>query len=75
MKGKVAGRDGLAKGNDSQIEPETQVTQRIAAVRAAISRIDEGRYGICLICGKPIAPARLAAKPEATRCIACLKRA
>ena len=77
MKSKIAGRDASAKGNASLLGPETQetqVTQRIAAVRAAISRIDEGRYGICLICGKPIAPARLAAKPEAARCVACLKR-
>ena len=74
MKSKVAGRDVSAKGNASLLGPEAQVTQRIAAVRAAISRIDEGRYGICLICGKPIAPARLAVKPEATRCIACLER-
>lgn len=75
MKAKVAAQDEVAKGHDTQIEPETPVAQRIAAVRAAISRIDEGRYGICLTCGKPIAPARLATKPEATRCIACLKRA
>ena len=74
MKSKVAARDALAKGNGSQLEQETQATQRIAAVRAAISRVDEGTYGICLICGKPIAPARLAAKPEATRCFTCVKR-
>jgi RNA polymerase-binding transcription factor DksA len=44
-------------------------------VRAAISRVDDGSYGICRICGKPIAATRLAAKPEATRCSACAKRA
>jgi|GWRWMinimDraft_5_1066013.scaffolds.fasta_scaffold61794_2 DnaK suppressor protein len=75
MKAKGAAQDSGAKGNDARIEPETEAMRRIAAVRAAISRIDEGRYGICLICGNPIAPARLAIKPEATRCIACLKRA
>ena len=75
MKSKVAARDALAKGNDSLIEQETRVTQRIAAVRAAISRVDDGSYGICRICGKPIAATRLAAKPEATRCSACAKRA
>ena len=51
------------------IGEETRVA--IAATRAALDRVAEGSYGICENCGKPIAPARLAALPEATLCINC----
>ena len=37
----------------------------------ALRRIQEGTYGICADCGKRIPAARLQAKPEATRCVAC----
>jgi RNA polymerase-binding transcription factor DksA len=47
------------------------VLKEIAAVRAAIGRIDAGHYGKCLSCGADIAPARLAALPEATMCMDC----
>lgn len=47
------------------------VITEIAAVRAAIGRIDAGHYGQCLSCGADIAPARLAALPEATMCMDC----
>jgi DnaK suppressor protein len=35
----------------------------------ALARLAEGKYGICIDCGKEIEPARLAAVPEAVRCI------
>lgn len=37
----------------------------------ALKRIEEGDYGICSECGKPISPKRLALYPNATRCLAC----
>ncbi|GGI79220.1 hypothetical protein GCM10007973_14800 [Polymorphobacter multimanifer] len=40
-------------------------------IRAALHRIDAGTYGTCDNCGADIAPARLEAQPEATRCINC----
>lgn len=41
------------------------------AIRAAMARIDAGTYGRCATCGRAIAPARLAALPSATTCVAC----
>ncbi|MCD6391953.1 MAG: TraR/DksA C4-type zinc finger protein [Planctomycetes bacterium] len=38
-------------------------------IRAALQRIDEGTFGICEGTGKPIAKARLNAKPWARYCI------
>ena len=40
------------------------------ALHAAELR-DRGSYGSCEACGEPIGEDRLAAVPEATRCIAC----
>ena len=43
----------------------------LAAIDAALQRIDEGTYGTCQSCGRPISPERLEAIPYATRCIEC----
>ncbi len=43
-------------------------------VEAALARIDDGTYGICVESGEPIPYARLAANPSAARCIACQER-
>ena len=43
-------------------------------VQAAIKRIDEGTYGVCESCGKPIGKMRLQAFPRATLCMECKQR-
>ena len=43
----------------------------LGAIDEALARIDEGSYGLCARCGKPIAEERLEAIPYATRCIEC----
>ena len=48
-----------------------RATQHLALVDAALARLDDGSYGTCLRCGKPIAPERLEALPWAAHCIAC----
>ena len=40
-----------------------------AQVVAALARLDDGTYGTCIDCGKPIPPARLEVRPEASRCV------
>jgi DnaK suppressor protein len=52
-----------------------QVTQTLAELDAARARLAAGTYGVCERCGRPIAPARLAARPEARLCIDCASRA
>jgi RNA polymerase-binding transcription factor DksA len=41
----------------------------LAEIDAALQRIDDGTYGICEVCGKPIAPERLMAIPWTRLCI------
>lgn len=43
----------------------------LAAIDAALRRIEDGTYGTCQRCGKPIAPERLEALPYAELCIDC----
>jgi RNA polymerase-binding transcription factor len=44
---------------------------RLREIRAALDRLDNGSYGICLNCDEEIAPKRLAAVPWTPLCIAC----
>jgi DnaK suppressor protein len=44
-------------------------------VRAALRRIDEGMYGICVHCEEDISPKRLNAVPWTPYCIACQEAA
>jgi RNA polymerase-binding transcription factor DksA len=43
----------------------------IAAIRAALGRIESGSYGICVRCGDDIAPERLDLLPHTPLCAAC----
>jgi RNA polymerase-binding protein DksA len=48
---------------------EENAEHLLAEVDAALVRIDEGTYGSCAACGKPIGEERLEAVPYATLCI------
>lgn len=43
----------------------------LRAILTALTRIDEGSYGICADCGADIPAARLRAQPAALNCVAC----
>ncbi len=45
--------------------------QTIMAIDAALRRIDENTYGICISCGKTIEKERLNSIPWTTKCIVC----
>jgi DnaK suppressor protein len=40
-------------------------------VRAALDRIEDGSFGVCLHCDEDISPKRLAAVPSTAFCIVC----
>jgi len=48
-----------------------QDIKRLRLIDAALSRIQNGRYGICMKCGKKIPEERLEAIPYALMCILC----
>ena len=51
-----------------------QARGQVAAVDAALERLEAGRYGICERCGQPIGDDRLAARPVALTCVRCAAR-
>jgi RNA polymerase-binding protein DksA len=50
---------------------EESAEHLLKAINEALQRIDEGTYGTCGRCSKPIAEERLEAIPYANRCIDC----
>ncbi len=50
---------------------EKQIKEQLAGVEGALRKFDEGKYGLCEGCGKPIDPARLEALPQAKLCLDC----
>jgi RNA polymerase-binding protein DksA len=48
-----------------------QAREHLGEVEAALGRLDAGTYGVCEVCGEPIAEGRLEARPVARTCIAC----
>ena len=49
--------------------------QHLGQVDAALARLDQGTFGACESCGRPIAPERLEAIPWAALCIDCQRTA
>jgi DnaK suppressor protein len=43
----------------------------LARTERALAKLDDGTYGACDVCGRAIAPARLAAMPDGVLCIDC----
>ncbi len=48
-----------------------QAQEHLAQIEAALRRLDQGGYGICVSCGRPIPAGRLTARPTATTCVPC----
>ena len=66
--------DDRAKANeeiDLKISLEELESAELVAIDAALKRVADGSYGLCIQCGASIATARLHANPTALRCINC----
>jgi RNA polymerase-binding protein DksA len=48
-----------------------QAQEYLAEIEHALKKFEEGTYGQCDSCGKPIAPDRLEALPHASLCMEC----
>ncbi len=47
---------------------------RLVSIELALTRVDDGTYGVCSVCGAAIPAARLEARPTATMCVGCTPR-
>ncbi|NLC76533.1 MAG: conjugal transfer protein TraR [Clostridia bacterium] len=48
---------------------------QLEQIELALERIEQGSYGYCTRCGKPISDERLEVMPEAEYCVACRREA
>jgi DnaK suppressor protein len=62
----------IAEVVDVEAAVKDKKTHRRDQVEAALQAIDDGTYGTCVKCGKPIDPRRLDADPAALTCMDCL---
>ena len=58
--------DSIAVERDRALQISAREREEIAEIDAALARIDEGTYGICVVSGKPIPKERLEAIPHAS---------
>jgi len=56
---------------ETRLELEKRVREQLAAVEHALAKFDDGTYGLCDSCGKPIGSERLEALPQASLCLNC----
>ncbi|TES84891.1 MAG: molecular chaperone DnaK [Dehalococcoidia bacterium] len=53
---------------------EKRLRDQLADVGHALQKFEDGTYGLCDNCGKPIDPARMEALPRASLCLDCKAR-
>ncbi|HEX7965459.1 MAG TPA: TraR/DksA C4-type zinc finger protein [Gammaproteobacteria bacterium] len=54
---------------DVHIADVQRDVDEVRDIEAALKRIEQGSYGICVDCGRPIESRRLEVQPTATRCL------
>ena len=59
--------EAISRRNEIGIGSSLEVSEE--RLLRALAKVEEGTYGLCDVCGKPIAPARLEVAPESTTCV------
>jgi DnaK suppressor protein len=60
----------LAESDRAEAILAAAKARRVLVIDALV-RLENGSYGVCVDCGKPVPEGRLEAKPEAARCLTC----
>ena len=65
--------DGIQASETREISFATRekVVERVKRLSAALDRLNDGEYGVCVECAGQISRARLRAVPEVQTCIRC----
>src|SRR5215212_2280988 len=63
--------EAISRRNDIGVGNSLLVTEE--KLKRALAKLEEGSYGRCDRCGRPIAPGRLEAAPESSVCIDCAR--
>lgn len=56
---------------EKKIALEKNLRDNLTEVEHALKKFEEGTYGICGMCGKPIAPEQLEVRPYTALCVEC----
>lgn len=67
----IGDMSSIAYNRDVLFNLSENQQQRIRDIDAALERIAEGEYGICLECGEEISPRRMEVRPFSRYCIEC----
>lgn len=62
------------EGHDRITATRLNLKERLAEVKGALERIEDGTYGVCKKCGQKIPKARLEVMPTAALCVECNKK-
>ena len=65
------GGQGSDRAPDVLVEELDRAEATLAAVEAALARLDDGAYGRCTSCGGPVEASVLEGDPAASHCQAC----
>lgn len=68
--GRLSRMDAL-QGQEMAKAKDARRTRELQRIQAALQRLDDDSYGLCLRCGEEIAEGRLRADPATPLCIAC----
>ena len=63
--------EAISRRNEIGIGTSLEVSEQ--RLLRALAKVEDGTYGTCDNCGKPIAPARLEVAPESVLCIDCAR--
>jgi DnaK suppressor protein len=63
--------EAISRRNEIGIGTSLEVSEQ--RLLRALAKVEEGSYGVCDSCGRPIAPARLEVAPESVLCIDCAR--
>jgi len=66
------GTEMFERSKDLALKGDAMLTVR--AIDDALEKMQEGRYGVCEVCGKEISTERLDAVPYTTQCVDCKSR-
>jgi RNA polymerase-binding transcription factor DksA len=53
----------------------SSLKKRLDEVDRAITKVDEGTFGVCIVCGKDIGATRMEFRPTSVRCVDCKSKA
>ncbi len=59
---------------EKELSVDRNTRDILAQVRRAIIAVEDGTYGACLVCSRPIKVARLRALPHTSLCVNCASR-